>query len=191
MSCRAGWVVSAREGVKPDRSGGGRRDSGAGRGRSAGSRQVVHGYVVKRSIVRRFSQICADFQRGVAALGGSGICACRIGHVRVRRIIITLIIAAIGTWLVSLIVHVRYLAVCDFGSPSMVAMIESLWLVSYSGLGLSACAFVWALGCYLAFSGLCARHLARWAGNLCQGCGYDLRASKERCPECGERIAEG
>jgi hypothetical protein len=53
-----------------------------------------------------------------------------------------------------------------------------LFVVGYFLLAVSLC---------LIFLARRATHRVnrRLAGGLCPNCGYDLRASKDRCPECG------
>ena len=71
--------------------------------------------------------------------------------------------------------------------------IDVTCVVSYSGIGIPLWAAAVLTGAAPA-AWLVARHRkrrlrTRAALGLCAACGYDLRASKERCPECG--VARG
>jgi hypothetical protein len=52
---------------------------------------------------------------------------------------------------------------------------------------LAAIPGVFSLLCWIAYCRL-SRRQYRLKNNLCMKCGYDLRASEERCPECGKPI---
>ena len=52
------------------------------------------------------------------------------------------------------------------------------------GLSVAAAVVVW---CALAWRRAREKR-RRWREDLCPDCGYDLRANKVRCPECGRPI---
>ena len=60
-------------------------------------------------------------------------------------------------------------------------VIVRYWLISFAASVLPAWWFVQ----YLRFG----RRQARARRGLCPNCGYDLRASPQRCPECGTTAA--
>ena len=49
------------------------------------------------------------------------------------------------------------------------------------------CIFIWAAAAYIRY--VKDQRRRRRSGKVCAKCGYDLRASVDRCPECGRAIA--
>ena len=58
------------------------------------------------------------------------------------------------------------------------------WIVGITPVLASIAALVWAIIMVRAWR----RDLRRYRNGLCMNCGYDLRESKDRCPECGTPI---
>ena len=63
----------------------------------------------------------------------------------------------------------------------------SPWLQFIGGVAIAAQAVVLFWWAFSVLRRKWVRH-KREQQRLCPGCGYDLRKSRIRCPECGERI---
>ena len=88
----------------------------------------------------------------------------------------------------------KFLAILFFGltaSPGVVVVLGVVLTGRLEGGSGAACAVGWlvlvvTIVCFGARAGILeARRAERRSRNRCLACGYDLRASAGRCPECG------
>lgn len=75
-----------------------------------------------------------------------------------------------------------HLLACHFSGSDVILML-ALYLAPYICVGLLAVGFLWAVGAALR-ERFEAKSRSRAEG-FCVECGYDLRATPGRCPECG------
>jgi predicted amidophosphoribosyltransferase len=68
-------------------------------------------------------------------------------------------------------------------NPAIVANI-AWWIITLTACFSAFCGLCWTIWIIRAFR----RDLKRDREGLCMRCGYDLRHSLQRCPECGEPI---
>ena len=69
--------------------------------------------------------------------------------------------------------------------PSSIEQLAK-WALDISGIATLIAGLFWAVWIVRAVR----RDLKRHRNGLCMKCGYDLRQSKDRCPECGEPIRQ-
>ncbi|HEY2587559.1 MAG TPA: hypothetical protein VGI81_17570, partial [Tepidisphaeraceae bacterium] len=71
----------------------------------------------------------------------------------------------------------------QYASPAM-----PYWSVSFPGWLLPTALFLFPCGVLLVRARVWLRSRSRRKRGLCESCGFDLRASNSRCPECGKPI---